>query len=261
MAGRVFIGTSGWNYAHWSKDKFYPRSCPQREWLAYYSRHFPTVEINNSFYRLPKPETFAAWARKAPPGFVFAVKGSRFITHMKKLKDPKESVKLFLTHSARLGAKLGPVLFQLPPQMPVNPTRLREFAETLKRRKRLLVAIEFRHHSWFIPEIYEIMENAGWTICLADSFNLPQNVPVLGKFCYIRRHGTTARYASCYSDEQLRQDADFINGTAKAGRDVYVYFNNDAEGYAIQNAITLRGLIESQYVYGSGETQSPAPLN
>src|ERR1043166_4533587 len=101
MPGKIFIGTSGWNYAHWSNDKFYPRSCPQREWLAFYARHFSTVEINNSFYRLPAPETFTSWTKQVPEGFVFAAKGSRFITHMKKLKDPEPSVKLFLSHSSR----------------------------------------------------------------------------------------------------------------------------------------------------------------
>src|ERR1051325_2859642 len=249
MTGKIFIGTSGWNYGHWKNDRFVPRSFRQREWLTFYARHFPTVEINNSFYRLPPPETFAAWRRQAPAGFVFAVKGSRFITHMKKLKDPADSLKLFLTHSARLREKLGPVLFQLPPQMPVNAPRLREFVRTLKRRKRLMVAVEFRHQSWFTQEIYEIIDAAGWTICLADSFNLPQDIPVLGRLCYIRRHGTTARYASCYSDQQLRQDAEFTMRIADAGKDVYVYFNNDAEAHAIQNALTLGRLINPQYVY------------
>ncbi|HEY7167423.1 MAG TPA: DUF72 domain-containing protein [Candidatus Binatia bacterium] len=258
MAKKIFIGTSGWNYGHWSRDKFYPSSCTQREWLAFYARSFPTVEINNSFYRLPAPETFASWARQVPKGFVFAVKGSRFITHMKKLKDPAQSVKLFLTHSARLREKLGPVLFQLPPQMAVNPPRLRDFARTLKRRKRLLIAIEFRHPSWFTEEIYEIIDGAGWTICLADSFDLPREIPVLGEFCYVRRHGTTARYASCYSDEQLRSDAEFATRTAQQGRDVYVYFNNDAQAHAIGNALTLRKMIEPAYVYHSGETPTAA---
>jgi len=261
MTGKIFIGTSGWNYGHWKNDRFYPRSCPQREWLAYYARHFPTVEINNSFYRLPPPETFSAWRRQAPSGFVFAVKASRFITHMKKLRDPEESVKLFLTHSARLREKLGPVLFQLPPQMPVNPERLRDFVHVLKRRHRLRVAIEFRHPSWFTGEIYEIIDGAGWTICIADSFNLADDVPVLGKFCYIRRHGTTARYASCYSDEQLRQDAAFVTKTAERGRDVYVYFNNDAEAHAIRNAFTLRELIDPAYVYGSEGLTTSVPVN
>jgi len=256
VPGNIFIGTSGWNYTHWSNDQFYPRSCPQREWLAFYARHFATVEINNSFYRLPAPETFAAWSREVPANFVFAVKASRFITHMKKLKDSKQSVKLFLSHSSRLRKKLGPVLFQLPPQMKANAPRLKEFARGLSRQKRLRVSLEFRHDSWFTEEICEIVQKAGWTICLADSFGSGRKIPVLGSFCYIRRHGTTARYASCYSDAQLKEDAQFAKELTKQGKDVYVYFNNDAQAYAIKNAFTLMGMINSKYV---ARVQKPRP--
>jgi uncharacterized protein YecE (DUF72 family) len=249
VAGKIFIGTSGWNYAHWSKDQFYPRTCPQREWLAYYARHFRTVEINNSFYRLPAPETFTAWSRQVPPDFIFAVKGSRFITHMKKLKEPKQSVKLFLSHSSRLRKKLGPILFQLPPQMKINAPRLKEFIGALSRRKRLRISLEFRHESWFIDEIYDIIEKAGWAICVADGIGAAQEIPVLGPFCYFRRHGTTARYASCYSDDQLRRDAERMMDLAEHGRDVYVYFNNDAQAFAIKNAFTLEKFIDPKYLH------------
>ena len=249
MPGNIFIGTSGWNYAHWSNGQFYPRSCRQREWLAFYARHFSTVEINNSFYRLPAPETFAAWSRQVPRDFVFAVKGSRFITHMKKLKDPESSVELFLSHSSRLRKKLGPILFQLPPQMPANALRLEEFISAFRRRKRLRIALEFRHGSWFNEQIYEIVHKAGWTVCLADWQNLPRDAPVLGSFCYIRRHGATARYAGSYSDEQLARDAEFAMNVVKQERDVYIYFNNDAQAHAIKNASTLIGLIDPGYLH------------
>jgi uncharacterized protein YecE (DUF72 family) len=261
VAGKIFIGTSGWNYAHWSNDQFYPRSCPQREWLAFYARHFATVEINNSFYRLPAPETFAAWSRQVPPDFIFAVKGSRFITHMKKLTEPKKSVKLFLSHSAHLRKKLGPVLFQLPPQLKANAPRLEEFTRAFSRQKRLRVALEFRHDSWFTAEIYEIVQKAGWTVCLADGIGPAREIPVLGSFCYIRRHGTTARYASCYSDAQLKEDARFATKLAKQGKDVYVYFNNDAQAYAIKNAVTLIGMIEPKYLHKIKKDSSPVAQN
>ncbi|HEY2987793.1 MAG TPA: DUF72 domain-containing protein [Candidatus Binatia bacterium] len=253
MAGRIFIGTSGWNYKHWMNGRFYPRACPQSEWLEFYARHFPTVEINNSFYRLPAPETFAAWARKVPADFLFAVKASRFITHIRRLKEPKESVKLLLSRSSRLGKKLGPILFQLPPQMKVDLGRLEGLIHAFSRRRALKVALEFRHESWFTQEIYDVVAKAGWTVCLADWLDAGREIPVVGSFCYIRRHGKTARYASCYSHAQLKEDARLATKQARTGRDVFVYFNNDAEAYAIKNARTLIGMIEPKYRAGAGK--------
>jgi uncharacterized protein YecE (DUF72 family) len=179
------------------------------------------------------------------------VKGSRFITHMKKLKDPESSVKLFLSHSSRLREKRGPILFQLPPQMPANPPRLVEFIQAFRRHRRLRIALEFRHQSWFNDEIYEMVDKAGWTVCLADWQNLPRDVPVLGSFCYIRRHGATARYAGSYSDEQLQSDAEFAQKVARLKRDVYIYFNNDVHAHAIKNAFTLTKLIDPTYLHHS----------
>jgi uncharacterized protein YecE (DUF72 family) len=248
MAGKIHIGTSGWNYKHWMNGAFYPPGLPQSEWLEYYAEHFGTVEINNSFYRLPAPETFAAWAKRTPPGFVFAVKASRFITHIKRLKDPKESVKLFLKNSAKLGKKLGPILFQLPPRMKADLDRLEGLRRALSRRKGLKVALEFRDASWLTEEVYDAVDKAGWTICRADWRDLPRDIPVLGPFCYIRRHGTTAQYASLYSDEQVAQDAEFAVQVAREGRDVYVYYNNDAHAYALKNAFTMIDLIDPKYL-------------
>jgi uncharacterized protein YecE (DUF72 family) len=247
MAGSVFIGTSGWNYRHWRNDRFYPRGLGQKEWLHFYARHFCTVELNSTFYRLPPPETFAHWARTVPAEFVFAVKASRFITHIKRLKEPEESVRRFLSHASRLGKKLGPALFQLPPQMTVDPGRIKGLIQYLKRRKGLKVVFEFRHESWFTNEVYELLEDAGWTICLADWPGLKQS-PLLGPFCYIRRHGASALYASCYSDEQLLRDAEFAMRLAKKGKDVYIYFNNDAQAHAVKNAQTLIGMIKPTYL-------------
>jgi len=254
VPGKIFIGTSGWNYKHWMNGKFYPRSCPQSEWLAFYSGHFSTVEINNSFYRLPAPETFAAWARKTPAGFIFAVKVSRFITHIKRLKDSKDSVKLFLAHSSRLEKKLGPLLFQLPPQMKIDMDRLKGLIRALSRRRTLKIALEFRHESWFTEEVYDAVDKAGWTVCLADWLDAGREIPVVGPFAYIRRHGRTARYASCYSDAQLKEDARFATKMAQQGRDVYIYFNNDARAHAIRNAKTLIAMIDSKYLAQARKT-------
>jgi uncharacterized protein YecE (DUF72 family) len=248
VPGKIYIGTSGWNYKHWASGAFYPPSCPQSEWLEVYARRFVTVEINNSFYRLPPPETFAAWARKTPSDFVFAVKVSRFITHIKRLKDPGESVRLFLKNSSRLGKKLGPLLFQLPPQMKLDLDRLRGLMRALGRRKSLKVALEFRHESWFTEEVFNVVKKAGWTVCLADWLDAGRDIPVVGPFAYIRRHGRTARYASCYSDAQLKEDAGLAMKTAQQGKQVYIYFNNDARAYAIKNARTLIGMIDPKFL-------------
>ncbi len=248
MAGRIFVGTSGWNYKHWMNGTFYPKGLPQSEWLEFYAERFGTVEINNSFYRLPPPETFAAWAKRAPADFIYAVKASRFITHIKRLKDPEDSVRLFLKNSAKLGKKLGPVLFQLPPRMKADLDRLEGLRRALKRRKGLKVVLEFRDESWLKKEVYDAVERAGWTVCIADWRDLPRDIPVLGRFCYIRRHGTTAQYASLYSEAQVRADSEFALRVARAGRDVYVYYNNDAHGFALKNAFTMIDAIDPKYL-------------
>lgn len=261
MAGKVFVGTSGWNYKHWMNGTFYPKRLPQSEWLEFYAERFGTVEINNSFYRLPPPETFAAWAKRAPADFVFAVKASRFITHIKRLKDPEESVKLFLKNSAKLGKKLGPILFQLPPRMKADLGRIEGLRRALRRRRGLKVVLEFRDESWLTKEVYDAVERAGWTICLADWRDLPRDIPVLGPFCYIRRHGTTAQYASLYSDEQVKADAEFALRVARAGRDVYVYYNNDAHGFALKNAFTMIDAIDPKYLARAKKSSNFPPLS
>ncbi|MBI4524053.1 MAG: DUF72 domain-containing protein [Deltaproteobacteria bacterium] len=248
MKSSVFIGTSGWNYKHWANGRFYPKGLGQKDWLLFYAGQFGTVELNNTFYRLPSPETFGDWAKTVPASFIFATKASRFITHMKKLKDPEESVSRFMAALSRLGNKRGPILFQLPPQMKADPQRLKGLQRALSRKKGLRVALEFRHESWLTEEIYRLIEAAGWTVCLADAPKFEKEIPLVGPFCYIRRHGATAQYASCYSDEQLAKDAEFIINVAKKGKDVYIYFNNDAEGYAIKNALTLLAMIPDPYL-------------
>lgn len=248
MAGEIFVGTSGWNYRHWGEGRFYPADLAQGEWLDYYAHRFGTVEVNYTFYRLPEAKTFRDWARKVPANFLFAVKVSRFITHIKRLKEPQESLGLFLSRATLLRKKLGPLLFQLPPQMRFERSRLETLIRCLKRRRHLRVALEVRHDSWLAAEVYELVENAGWTLCLADYPGLERLPPLLGPFCYIRRHGTTALYAGCYSDEQLAQDAKFAIKQARRGKDVYIYFNNDAEAYAIKNAGTLIRMIQPRHL-------------
>lgn len=247
------MGTSGWNYPHWGGGIFYPRDRSQKEWLAFYARHFGTVELNSTFYRLPLRETFANWAKGVPAGFVFAVKANRFITHIKRLKEPEASIRLFLSHLSPLKKKLGPILFQLPPQMKVDLGRLEGLIRCLKRRRDLKVALEFRHESWLTEEVFSLIEEARWTVCLADWPDFGRELPLIGPFCYIRRHGATALYAGCYSDEQLAQDADLAMKLAKQGKDIYIYFNNDAQAYAVKNAQSLMGMIQPEHLASGSE--------
>jgi uncharacterized protein YecE (DUF72 family) len=239
MAARVFVGTSGYVYPHWRR-RFYPDRVPAREWLPFYARSFESVELNNPFYRLPAAETFAAWRRAAPPGFVFAVKASRYLTHMKKLKDPAAPLALLLGRARRLGPALGPVLFQLPGGFHANVPRLERFLAALARQRRvpgLRAVLEVRHPSWLDAEITGRLEKARVALCLADWRDLPVAGPLTADFVYVRRHGTRR---GPYSDAQLRADARAIRSWVGEGRDVYVYFNNDARGYAVRNARRLR---------------------
>lgn len=247
MAGRAFIGTSGYSYPHW-KGAFYPKDLKPSEWLPYYSRHFDTVELNNPFYRLPSEKAFEGWRKGTPPGFVFAVKASRFITHIKRLKDPEASVGLFLERASGLREKLGPVLFQLPPSWPFNAPRLEGFLRYLRRQsvvQRLRAVLEVRHKSWLDPQAFKLLEEAGVALCCADWPDLPVEGPVTADFVYLRRHGPASLYSSSYSEEALAEEARKVKGWLKQGLDVYIYYNNDAYGYALENALRLKALITS----------------
>lgn len=235
------VGTSGWHYGHW-RGVFYPPHFGTREWLSYYARSFDTVEINNSFYRLPSRETFAAWAREVPPGFVFAVKGSRFITHLKKLRGVGEAVETFLDHATCLGEKLGPILFQLPPRWKANPSRLEEFAASLPAGRRY--AFEFRDESWLREEVYRVLEEHGCALCVASSPSFPSARRVTAGFCFLRFHGGEVLYGSKYSRRELKGWAAFARSLLRDGVDVYAYFNNDAYGYAVENALTFISLFD-----------------
>jgi len=247
--GRVYIGTSGWIYPHWGGGVFYPPELRQEEWFNYYSRHFRTVEINNTFYCLPKREVFENWRRSSPDGFIFVVKASRFITHMKKLKDPASSTRNFLTNASGLGEKIGPVLFQLPPFWNLNLERLREFVQYLNSQEiipNIKVVLEIRNPTWFCPEVFQILRENNVALCFADWPDLKVREPVTADFIYLRRHGPTSLYSSGYSDEELARDAREIKNWIKEGKDVYVYFNNDAHGWAVKNAKTLEEILRNE---------------
>lgn len=244
----ILIGTSGYNYPHWWNGVFYPSDLPQRKWLEFYAEHFETVELNVSFYRLPKKEAFESWRKRTPKGFSFAVKGSRFITHIKRLKDCREPLSLFFDHASALKEKLGAVLWQLPPRFKFQNERLEEFCvllSTLPRAKRFRHSFEFRDESWLCPEAFRTLEEFNFAFCIAHGSGLPFTERVTSNFVYLRLHGGEVLYGSNYSDQELNGWAEKIGGWAEKGKDVFVYFNNDAYGFAIKNALTLKKLVST----------------
>ncbi len=243
---KVLIGTSGYVYPHW-RGRFYPRDPPQREWLPFFAEHFSTVELNNPFYRLPEAAAFLRWRRAVPRGFVFAVKASRFITHVKRLRDPTEPVDLLFSRVKALGPTLGPILFQLPPRWKAVPERLDELVKAIRRQRQVRrprIVLEVRDPSWLDRAVTERLEAAGVALCLADWPECPVEGPLTAGFVYVRRHGTGVRYGGSYSEAMLREDARRIREWLKDKRDVYIYFNNDAEAHAVRNAARLRELVE-----------------
>ena len=242
MSASVHIGTSGWNYKHW-RGRFYPEKFPAQHMLEFYSHHFNTVELNNSFYQLPPFESFHSWHKTAPEDFVFAVKGSRFITHMKKLKAPKTSTRKFFTRVKHLEDKLGPILFQLPPRWTINIGRLSAFLERLPDEYRY--AFEFREPSWFTDQIYELLKQHQAALCVYHMNGYDSPAEITTDFVYLRFHGAESTYGGSYSKSQLRLWARRIRAWRDDGKAVFVYFNNDPEADAVYNAKTLRDLLPS----------------
>jgi len=241
MAAGYYIGTSGWHYDHW-RHLFYPGKLAKTKWLEFYATHFTTVELNNSFYRLPSETAFANWRDSSPANFTFAVKVSRFITHIKRLKNAEEPVENFITRARILGEKLGPLLYQLPPNMHRNDEVLESFLSLLP--KGLQHVIEFRHQSWLEEKVFGILRKYNIGLCVFDMPSLRCPLVVTADFAYIRFHGSTGLYASCYSDEELDWWTKRLADLAPSLKVIYVYFNNDAEAFAVRNAITLRGYLE-----------------
>lgn len=242
---RCWIGTSGWIYPHWS-GVFYPRDLKPPGWLQYYARFFDTVEINNTFYRLPNPEVFVRWGKNVPTGFRYSLKASRFITHVKRLLEPERTAGEFLRRAAGMRRSLGPILFQMPPSGRANPARLQRFLEYLTRQKVLPTlqgVFEFREPSWLSPEVLTDLEKFNVGLCLADWPDVPVEGPITADFVYLRRHGAGSLYAGSYSHAMLRREAARIQGWLAEGRSVYVYFNNDANANAVANALTLKALL------------------
>ncbi len=236
---QIRIGTSGWVYNHW-RGVFYPEELRQRDWFQYYAREFDTVEINNSFYRLPSDLAFDAWREQAPPRFLYAVKASRFLTHMKKLLDPEEPLKTFFERASHLGPTLGPVLYQLPPHWHVNLARFEHFLAALP--KGYTHVVEFRDQSWVVEPVFQLMEQRHVAHCLHDM--RPLNIPIriTAPPIYIRFHGD-AEHAGSYPKNTLETWAARISEWHRSDLPVFAYFNNDPHGYAVENALSLKALL------------------
>ena len=239
-SGTIHVGTSGWHYKHWL-GTWYPRGTKDAEQFAYYKEHFHTVEINNSFYRLPTVATFEAWRKAAPHGFLFAVKASRYITHMRKLMEPQRSYEPFINNVAALKDKLGPILFQLPPRWKVNTERLADFLATLPKKWRH--AFEFREPSWYHSDVYALLRKYDCAFCIYELAGHLSPFEVTASFVYVRLHGPGAKYSGSYTDSQLKSWAKKCRAWASEGKDVFVYFDNDEAGYAAFNAQRLAELV------------------
>jgi uncharacterized protein YecE (DUF72 family) len=239
----IRVGCSGWQYRHWAGD-FYPGELATSRWFAHYALTFDTVEINNSFYRLPPPATFVKWREQSPKHFLYAVKASRFLTHMKKLKDPEDPLFRFFENATQLGPHLGPVLYQLPPNFPINLERFEIFLRALPRGYRHTV--EFRDTSWYDDRVYALLEKHKVALCLHDMQGSATERIVVGPFIYVRFHHGTRKYGGRYSDERLDSWGGWLADRAAQGLEVFAYFNNDTGGHAPRDAVRLRERIRQR---------------
>jgi uncharacterized protein YecE (DUF72 family) len=248
----IRVGCSGWNYKHW-RGPFYPPEVPVRLWFEHYARSFDTVEVNNTFYKLPGPQTFAAWRDRSPAGFLFGIKASRFLTHLKRLRDPEEPIARLFDHARALGDRFGPILYQLPGNFHRDVTRLGEFLSLLPRSlgeiggtptsMALHHVVEFRHPSWYVDDTYRLLEDHSIALCLHDKAGSAIFEPFVGPIVYVRFHGPGGRYFGRYDMSRLQWWAARLRQQHRSGRSVFAYFNNDPEGMAPVNARELKALL------------------
>jgi len=240
MAAGIRIGTSGWEYPHWAGG-FYPSDLPRDRWLERYAAEFDTVELNSPFYRLPDASVFSRWAARVPAEFRFAVKASRYLTHVRRLREPEEPLHRFWTRARRLGRRRGPVLYQLPPRWRTNEERLRAFLAVAPDEPQ---AIEFRDSRWYRTETMDALAKGGVALCLHDMQGSAPPIAPVGPFVYIRLHGAGTKYGGRYSSHRLSAWADRVVAWADSGLPVWAYFNNDAAGHAVRDASRLRAMVE-----------------
>jgi uncharacterized protein YecE (DUF72 family) len=236
----IRIGTSGWYYNHWL-GRFYPEDLPKAKWFEYYAQHFDTVEINNTFYHQPKPESVKRWYKLAGENFIYTVKANRYITHIKRLKDVSAEHKRFLKNARLLKEKLGPILYQLPPGLHQDIERLQAFLKLLPKKQ--LAVFEFRHESWYQDDTYDLLRNYRTAFCIHDMPGKKSPRIVTADSVYIRFHGTIGRYSGNYAKSTLQDWARWVKANLDEVCSVYAYFNNDYNAYAVNNAKTLRELL------------------
>jgi uncharacterized protein YecE (DUF72 family) len=261
---QIRIGCSGWNYASW-KGTFYPADVPATRWLRFYAGIFDTVEVNGTSYRLPEAPTFAAWREQTPASFLMAVKASRFLTHLKRLRDPEEPLARLFSRASHLGERLGPALYQLPASFHLDLARLDAFLAVVPRRladvpggafpRRTPIrhVMEFRHPSWFVQDTWDLLNHHDVGLCLHDKAEAAILDPIVGPVLYVRFHGTSGRYHGSYSARALDAWAARLVEQHREGRDVFAYFNNDPDAVATYNARELRALVERRL----GNTRAP----
>jgi uncharacterized protein YecE (DUF72 family) len=238
----IRVGCSGWNYAHW-RERFYPKGLPARRWLEYYARHFDTVEINTTFYRLPNVSAVQGWVDQTPPGFVFTVKGSRYLTHIRRLSDMNGGIRRFYERiePLRRSPKLGPVLWQLPPTFKRDDERLASALAALPAGRH---CFEFRHPSWYAEEVYGLLRSHDAALVIPDSPKYPfRTFELTTDWTFVRFHRGRRGRRGNYSDRELEEWAERIAGWRDSGHDVYAYFNNDWEAYAVKNGLKLKKLL------------------
>ncbi len=236
----IRIGTSGWYYDHW-KELLYPAGLPKSKWFEHYAQHFDTVEINNTFYHLPKAESVKRWYKIAPKDFLYAVKANRYITHIRKLKDASEPLQRFFEIVGILKSRLGPVLYQLPPSLHQNLDLLTSFIKLLPKKRNAV--FEFRHKSWYSEDTYKLLRKFKVGFCIHDMPGKESPRIVTSDTIYIRFHGTTGRYSGNYSKSVLQSWTKWLKKQSKQARGIYIYFNNDAHAHAIKNAKQLKQLL------------------
>ena len=235
---RVYVGTSGWVYAHW-RGRFYPAELDESAWLGHYAAHFASVEVNRSFYRLPSRAQFAAWREQTPAGFVFSVKASRYITHMKKLREPETTLPPLLTAVSGLAEKRGPLLFQLPPRWRPDVGRLHAFLAALPGDVRAV--FELRDPTWHGDDILGLLARHNAAFCIYDLAGFVSPRAVTADFVYLRLHGPGAAYCGRYGPSALAGWADWLSRQTVVA--AYVYFDNDQEAHAVQDALELRDML------------------
>ncbi|MBX4204574.1 MAG: DUF72 domain-containing protein [Candidatus Doudnabacteria bacterium] len=247
---KAYVGTSGWQYKHWNA-RFFPEDLPKKDWLPFLASKFKTVEVNTTFYHMARVSTFQKWKQEVPPGFLFTLKFYRLFTHFKKLnfeKQDLETLEAFFRNGAKLGRKLGPILVQFPPSLGVNLEKLGFLLSEVRKiekklKKKFKIACEFRHKTWFTEEVYEFMRQQKAAFVITNSPAWPSQVIKTADFVYMRFHGRTKLFASNYTEKELEQWAKILK--ALKAKEVYAYFNNDANAYAADNAQYLKKLLDS----------------